>query len=196
MRIGIFFGGPSREREVSFAGGRTVFDNLNKDLFTPIPIFVDSMGQFILLEWPYIYKGTIRDFYPPSEIIPEEHRQFQHYIESFPELAEEAANQIGSVIPIDQLPEYIEFAFLALHGRYGEDGTLQAQLQNLGIPYSGSGVMACAIGMDKYAQKSLMASAGFTMPQMIPIKRTHWLSSPQAILDEISESFLWHFPAI
>ena len=39
MRIGIFFGGTSREREISFAGGRTVYDNLDKSLFTPVPIF-------------------------------------------------------------------------------------------------------------------------------------------------------------
>ena len=50
MRIGIFFGGTSREREISFAGGRTVFDNLDKGLFQPVPIFVDSQGHFILLD--------------------------------------------------------------------------------------------------------------------------------------------------
>lgn len=50
LRIGIFFGGASKEREVSFAGGRTVYDNLNKSLFEPVPIFVDSFGNFILLD--------------------------------------------------------------------------------------------------------------------------------------------------
>ncbi|HIF15606.1 MAG TPA: hypothetical protein EYQ86_09985, partial [Bacteroidetes bacterium] len=61
MRIGIFFGGPSREREISFAGGRTIYDNLNKELFEAVPIFVDSNRQFILLDWEFVYKGTIRD---------------------------------------------------------------------------------------------------------------------------------------
>jgi D-alanine-D-alanine ligase-like ATP-grasp enzyme len=65
MKVGIFFGGNSREREVSFAGGRTVYDNLDKTLFEAIPIFVDSFNNFILLDWHYIYKGSIRDFYPP-----------------------------------------------------------------------------------------------------------------------------------
>ena len=45
MRIGIFFGGSSREREISFAGGRTVYDNLDKNLFDAVPIFVDSFGN-------------------------------------------------------------------------------------------------------------------------------------------------------
>src|SRR5690606_24107243 len=82
MKVGIFFGGQSREREISFAGGRTVYDNLNKTLFEPIPIFVDSLGNFILLDWAYIYKGTIRDFYPPAEFLPESPNYFQLYIES------------------------------------------------------------------------------------------------------------------
>ena len=45
LKVGVVFGGSSREREVSFAGGRTVYDNLNKSLFEPIPIFVDSFGD-------------------------------------------------------------------------------------------------------------------------------------------------------
>ncbi|MEY4926715.1 MAG: hypothetical protein RI894_1151, partial [Bacteroidota bacterium] len=70
LKIGILFGGTSREREISFAGGRTVYDNLDKTLFTPVPIFLDSLGNFILLDWQYIYKGTIRDFYPPVSSLP------------------------------------------------------------------------------------------------------------------------------
>ena len=82
MKVGILFGGPSREREISFAGGRTVYDNLNKSLFTPIPVFIDSLKQFILLDWEYVYKGTIRDFYPPIESHPKSDHDFQIYIES------------------------------------------------------------------------------------------------------------------
>ena len=59
MKIGILFGGPSREREIAFAGGRTVYDNLDKSLFEAVPIFIDSARNLILLDWPYIYKGTI-----------------------------------------------------------------------------------------------------------------------------------------
>jgi D-alanine-D-alanine ligase len=44
LRIGILMGGISREREISFAGGRTVYDNLNKDLFEPVPLFWTAQG--------------------------------------------------------------------------------------------------------------------------------------------------------
>ena len=82
IRIGIFFGGSSREREISFAGGRTVYDNLNKTIFEPVPIFIDSFHNLILLDWQYIYKGSIRDFYPPVNFIPTTAHPFQVYIES------------------------------------------------------------------------------------------------------------------
>ena len=82
MKIGIFFGGNSREREVSFAGGRTVYDNLDKTLFEAIPIFVDSFNNFVLLDWEYIYKGSIRDFYPPVSALKNQKTEVQVYAEN------------------------------------------------------------------------------------------------------------------
>jgi D-alanine-D-alanine ligase len=55
--------------------------------------------------------------------------------------------------------------FIALHGRHGEDGTMQGALEMLGIPYTGSGVMASAIAMDKVMTKRLWQSAGLPVPR-------------------------------
>jgi len=55
-------------------------------------------------------------------------------------------------------------AFIALHGRYGEDGTIQGALELMGIPYTGSGVMASALGMDKWRTKLLWQAAGVPVP--------------------------------
>jgi D-alanine-D-alanine ligase len=55
-------------------------------------------------------------------------------------------------------------AFIALHGRYGEDGTVQGALELLGIPYTGSGVMASALGMDKWRSKLVWQAAGLPIP--------------------------------
>ena len=54
--------------------------------------------------------------------------------------------------------------FIALHGRYGEDGTMQGALELMGVPYTGSGVMASALGMDKWRTKMLWQSAGISTP--------------------------------
>ena len=58
-----------------------------------------------------------------------------------------------------------ERAFIALHGRGGEDGTVQGALETLGIPYTGSGVMASAISMDKWRTKMVWLSAGLPTPR-------------------------------
>src|SRR5512134_2998343 len=55
-------------------------------------------------------------------------------------------------------------AFVALHGRFGEDGTVQGALEYLGLPYTGSGVMASALAMDKWRTKLLWQAAGLPTP--------------------------------
>ena len=180
LKVGIIFGGFSREREISFAGGRTVFDNLNKSLFEAIPVFVDSFGNFVLLDWHFIYKGSIRDFYPHVSSIPPSNGNFQIYSESLGELnikeQEELINKIGKKIPVSELPELIDFAFLCLHGPYGEDGRIQGLLEYIGIPYSGSGILSSAIGINKSVQKHLMKEAGFDGPSFLTLKKNEWKS--------------------
>jgi D-alanine-D-alanine ligase len=58
-----------------------------------------------------------------------------------------------------------ERAFIALHGRFGEDGTLQGALEALGIPYTGSGVMASALAMDKWRTKLVWLATGVPTPR-------------------------------
>ena len=175
IKVGIFFGGPSREREISFAGGRTVYDNLDKELFEPVPIFVDSFRKWHLLDWQYLYRGTIRDFFPPIELAPKSDFGFQVYQESLGPLdelsLEDMARRVGRRIRRHELPELIEVAFLALHGEYGEDGQLQRELEYAGIPYTGSGVAASEIGMDKAIQKQLMEAKGFASPALRVIEK-------------------------
>ncbi|NVD99144.1 D-alanine--D-alanine ligase [Massilia sp. BJB1822] len=60
--------------------------------------------------------------------------------------------------------EKFDRVFIALHGRYGEDGSIQGALELLGIPYTGSGVMASAVGMDKITTKNLWVKAGLPTP--------------------------------
>jgi len=55
--------------------------------------------------------------------------------------------------------------FIALHGRYGEDGTVQGALEVMGIPYTGSGVMASALSMDKWRTKLVWLAAGIPTPR-------------------------------
>ncbi|MCX7729427.1 MAG: D-alanine--D-alanine ligase, partial [Bacteroidia bacterium] len=178
IKVGVLFGGSSREREVSFAGGRTVYDNLDKSIFEAIPIFIDSLHHFILLDWQYIYKGTIRDFYPPVFAIQNKSIEFQYYIENLGKISENDYDKIiasvGKKISIEELSKTIDFAFLCLHGKNGEDGRIQGLLEYYHIPYSGSGIFASSFGMNKSLQKKLMQQYQFHVPKYMSIKRDDW----------------------
>ena len=198
VRVGIIFGGQSKEREISFAGGRTVYDNLNKSIFEAVPIFVDSFGNFIELNWEFIYKGTIRDFYPPVEFLPAK-SSFQYYAENLGHLSiseqEALTKPIGKKINIQELKDKIDFAFLCLHGPYGEDGRIQGLLEYFQIPYSGSGILPSAIGIDKSVQKQLMVDKGFNSPKFMTVSRHNYISGMcKNILKEIEQKI--GFPCV
>jgi UDP-N-acetylmuramate--alanine ligase len=176
-----------REREISFAGGRTVFDNLDKGLFQPVPIFVDSQGHFILLDWQYLYKGTIRDFYPPVASYPASRHPWQLYLENLGELSDEALTElighVGRQVEASELPKLMDFAFLALHGPGGEDGAIQGLLEWAGVPYSGSGILPSAFGIDKIAQKKLLKATGLPTPDFYVLTAADWATAdPDALL--------------
>jgi D-alanine-D-alanine ligase len=194
IKIGIIFGGRSKEREISFAGGRTVYDNLNKSLFEAIPIFVDSFNNFVLLDWQFIYKGSIRDFYPSIQDVPASLNDFQIYAESLG--AYEKSHQqtlvksIGKIVKPEDLKKHFDFAFLCLHGPFGEDGRIQGLLEYLDIPYSGSGLLASGIGINKIVQKKLMKLHSFPSPDFITINRNEWLIKQN--VEEIGKEILKH----
>ncbi len=74
-----------------------------------------------------------------------------------------------AVRPLHDLEKY-DRAMISLHGRFGEDGAMQGALELLGIPYTGSGVMASAIGMDKWRTKMIWSAAGISTPAFEVVK--------------------------
>src|SRR3989338_8789588 len=75
-----------------------------------------------------------------------------------------------------------ERAFIALHGRFGEDGTVQGALELLGIPYTGSGVLASALGMDKWRTKLVWQASGLPVPDYALLEQqSNW----QAVVHQL-----------
>ncbi len=144
LRVGIIMGGRSIEREVSFNSGRTICDHLDTKEYELFPLFQAQNGNLYLLPWRFLHRGKIADF---------EHR------------IEREAEQISW----SSLKQRIDFMFIALHGRFGEDGCLQGFLEVLKIPYFGSKVLASALGMNKHMQKHILAGAGIQTPKGISI---------------------------
>jgi D-alanine-D-alanine ligase len=71
----------------------------------------------------------------------------------------------------DLKPEGFDRCFIALHGRYGEDGTVQGALELMGLPYTGSGVMASSIAMDKTMTKRVWLAEGLPTPRYVLVRR-------------------------
>ncbi len=82
---------------------------------------------------------------------------------------------------LDELAGF-DRAFIALHGRHGEDGTIQGALELMHIPYTGSGVMASAVGMDKWRTKLLWRSVGLPIPEFVMLDETSDFAAVEAQL--------------
>jgi len=79
----------------------------------------------------------------------------------------------------------IDIVFNALHGEYGEDGTVQAILDYLKIPYTGSGVFASRLGMNKALSRSIFKEYGLTVPRFILLNKENWIYNSDNLSDFI-----------
>ena len=140
LKVGVLMGGMSIEREVSFNSGRTICDHLDTQLFKVVPLFQTVQGKLYILPWTFLYRGKIADF---------QNR-----------LAEQAQE-----VTWDELSTVVDFVYIAVHGKYGEDGKLQAMLELLKIPYLGSKMFASALGMDKHLHNEFLAAQGVQVPK-------------------------------
>jgi D-alanine-D-alanine ligase len=91
--------------------------------------------------------------------------------------------------PLETLAQAIDFCFIALHGRPGEDGTLQALLERHAIPYNGSGAESSALTIDKFRTNQFLAQQGFRTADQRVFTRSEWVANPDAVLREASERF-------
>jgi D-alanine-D-alanine ligase len=82
----------------------------------------------------------------------------------------------------------VDVVFIAMHGPYGEDGTIQGLLEVLDLPYTGSGVESSAISMNKIRSKEIYIHHGIPTPRYEAIKEHKWQDGPAPIADDIEKS--------
>lgn len=143
LKIGVIFGGKSQEKEVSLASGRYVYQLLDQQNFTGIPLFMDSKGGIWHLPDKLVIQNTTADI---TERLNEAKR-----------------------IKFEELKDLIDLMFISLLGKYGEDGCIQGILEILGIPYTGSGVLASSLGMNKKVSRELLTASGFMVAKGITV---------------------------
>ncbi len=162
VKIGIFFGGPAREREVSFAGGRTALANLDKGLFEPVLVFVDGRGRFRLVKPEFLRSPSLRD------TLPADSSGFSVYDES---LSPDALEATLPELRPEQFSSHFDLAFLAMHGPDCEDGAIQGLLEWYKMPYTGPGLVGSAVGINKILQNELIALANGQQKKTATISR-------------------------
>lgn len=173
LTIGVLMGGRSIEREVSFNTGRTICDHLDTTRYKALPLFQTIDNRLFILPWKFLHRGKISDF---------EHR-----------LATEAQE-----IKWDDLKTLVDFIYIALHGRYGEDGCAQGFLELLTIPYMGTKILGSALGMNKAQQKKWLTLHGIRVPHGIvlhPHQVDYYVSTFSA-LQELLEANNLNFPLV
>jgi D-alanine-D-alanine ligase len=168
IRVGIIFGGMSSEREVSLNSGRNVYDNIDRELYNPVPIFMDVSGLLWVLPWQLISQNTTVDVAEHLE------REAQR-------------------IAYESLRDTIDIAFLALHGKYGDDGCIQGVLELLGIPYTGPGILASALGMDKIIQQKILAAEGIGVPRSDEVTAYEWSTDRKGVTQRLTGKFIYPF---
>jgi D-alanine-D-alanine ligase len=164
LRVGVIMGGMSSEREVSLNSGRNVFDNLDRQYYEPKPVFMDGQGRLWIIPWQLVSQNTTVDI---ADHLEREARR----------------------IAYEDLRKEIDFAFIALHGKYGDDGCIQGLLELLRIPYTGPGVLASALGMDKYLQQKVLEAAGIDVPRSMLIRAADWRENPSAVREAVGTRF-------
>jgi len=149
LRVGLLFGGRSREHEVSVVSAAAIAqafaDPLNGDRYEVVPIYIQKDGRWRCTE-------TVSAPAPSLD---------NQSLWSFPAVA-----------------ETIDVWFPILHGPNGEDGTIQGLLEMMQRPYVGSGVAASAIGMDKILMKTFFGAVGLPQVQYVAISRSELWSDP------------------
>ncbi|MEX0630539.1 MAG: D-alanine--D-alanine ligase family protein [Chloroflexota bacterium] len=186
LRVGIFAGGRSAEHEVSIASAESVLREIDRDRYEPYLIYIDSAGGWHLPAGsaPELGPGESLALRLGAETIPEHSARLESGETSLPVVAD-ARSAVPARAAVRTLAEAIDVAFLAVHGPFGEDGTLQGFLELAGIPYTGAGVLASAVAMDKVVFKDLMRGHQLPVLDYMWFSLRAWRRAPQQVVDEI-----------
>jgi D-alanine-D-alanine ligase len=177
--VAVILGGPSAEHDVSIVSGHAVADAL-EGLGHPVRRVLVDLDR----RWWWLPPDHHRDGRAPAAYDDPAALGAEGPLRAGAALDRLAASRDGGG-PDAGRPIV---AFIALHGPFGEDGTVQALLESAGVAYTGSGVAASALGMDKALFKRLVRGLGLPVVDWREIPAGRWAREPNAVLVEL-ESF-------
>lgn len=151
IKLGVFFGGNSVEHEVSIITAIQAIENLNKEKYDVIPIYIAKNNKMYVGD----LIGDIRNYKDIDKLIENSTQITLAQIDDKTALLKCNKKMFGS-----NVYDYIDVAVPIVHGTNVEDGTLQGYLKMFNIPYAGCDVISSACGMDKYVFKCILKDNG------------------------------------
>jgi D-alanine-D-alanine ligase len=169
LNIVVLMGGPSAEHEVSLATARVVLNFLDKDKYNVTPILITKQNKWILESAQSARLLAENNIYNQQD--------------------QEGINGLQTGQAIDTIKETTkpDVVFIAMHGTFGEDGVIQGFLELAGVPYTGSGVLASALAMDKLKTNELYDYHGLKVPIFKGFTINQWNSNKEEIITGIVE---------
>lgn len=164
----VLLGGPSAEHDVSIVSGTAIAAALGEAGLDVTQVCIDLDGR-----WWWLPAGHRRDDRPASAY------------DDPAALGAEGPLSVGAALDRLAAAQPQPLVFIALHGPFGEDGTVQALLDAAGLAYTGAGVLASALGMDKVAQKRIWRGLGLPVVDHVEVPVTAWSSSRGAVLGQL-----------
>jgi D-alanine-D-alanine ligase len=188
LRVGVFAGGRSAEHEVSVASAEAVLRAIDRDRFEPFLVYIDRDGHWRLPDGPAprLEGGESLAAIVGAASPSQEVERLRGADATLPSPTTDVAG-LAPRAALRSLGEAIDVAFLAVHGPFGEDGTLQGFLELAGIPYIGAGVLASAVAMDKVVFKDLMRGHDLPVVESCWFRRRAWETEPDHVRREVAE---------
>jgi D-alanine-D-alanine ligase len=164
----VLFGGPSAEHDVSIVSGTAIASALRADGRDVRQVLIDLDGR-----WWWLRADHERDGRPATAY------------DAPVDLGADGPVTVGAALDRLAAAAPPPVVFIALHGPFGEDGTVQALLDAVGVAYTGAGVLGSAIGMDKAIQKRIWRGLGLPVVDWREVRVGRWQADPGGVLDEL-----------
>lgn len=178
--IGVFFGSGSTEHDISIITAQLIIAGLKGLDYQVTPVYITKHGKWMLGEELGNLKMFTDPTLTPSLSQRERARWYLDMEESDGKMVFKKKGFRGEAVTVD-------LAFPALHGTFGEDGTIQGMFEMLGVPYVGCGVPASAVSMDKALTKIVMKDAEIPTTKFIYFYKSDWEKNRELVNQRISE---------
>ncbi len=183
ITVALIFGGRSSEHEISIISAKSIAANISAERYKVLPIYITHEGQWLC-------NGIAQDILNLDLTALLRNSSLEATTATLREMVQQAAQK---PFDLDFTRAQIDVAFLTLHGTYGEDGRIQGFLDTCAVPYTGCGVLASALTMDKALTKLCVADAGLAVAPSITLLSADYQSDPESVHSMIERQLEYPF---